>query len=405
MENWIDLANLPRTAKGVDWKSCNNNIVHFCYRNTSDSLCVVENYDSEHIIVLYKNKQYILSKLCLQRCCLGKLFNFATTNNYMYKVGDIIKPKYGKLKIENQQRISLKNNKNIKGYNVTCQICGYNFNIQESNIIKGDGCPVCSKHKVLIGHNDLWTIRPDICLDLTNPNDGYFYSQYSNKQVEFTCHNCGNYIGYKTIYDVSISGLSCPKCGDGVSYPNKFMYNLLKLMNIDFDNEVKFPWCKFIKYGTSDVFTFGIYDFVLENKVILEMDSGLGHGNNVYSNSKISLEETIYRDKEKDRLARENGYSLIRVNCFYVGKANKFESCKNGVLNSEFAKKYKLDNIDWKRIDLQCSNSFIVESCKLYNQGLSISEIAQKLKRAKCTIIDYLHKGNELALCEYKTKK
>ena len=59
---------------------------------------------------------------------------------------------------------------------------------------------------------------------LTDPTDGYRYSEFSNKSVNFSCPNiyCKNNLAKKIISVVSTEGLSCRRCGDGTSYPNNF---------------------------------------------------------------------------------------------------------------------------------------------------------------------------------------
>ena len=131
------------------------------------------------------------------------------------------------------------------------------------------------------------------------------------------CPRCGN-IKVATPNYISRYGFSCPCCSDGITYPNKFMSKLLQEIGIEFDREVTFDWCKFPCYIDNSVFDYGIYDFVIpEKSLIIEMDGALGHGKRIMNTvsrkkRKISLEETIYRDKMKDILAKENGYDLIR---------------------------------------------------------------------------------------------
>lgn len=324
---------------------------------------------------------------------------------FKYGIGNIIKNKYSSFIINNRKYENY-----VKSYNCTCLTCNYNFNIKEGNLNRNQGCSVCSHHKVLKGYNDLWTTRPEIAKYLTNKDDGYTYAQFSNKKLQFTCPICQNYIGTKALNNVSKQGISCPKCGDKKSFPNKFMFNILDQLNVNFDPEVKFDWCEFQKYN-SELFTFGIYDFVLwDYKLIIEMNSGLGHGNNIYTNSDISIEETLYRDNQKKILAENHGYTVIYVDCQYYGTVDRFTICKTGVLNSELIKYINLKKIDWELVYKYCVGSIVKNVCDLYNQGYSTKEISINLKKDQSSVIDYLKRGTECGFCnfipgDHKSKK
>ena len=395
--NKIDLTNLPKRKDGkVDWQRCENITVDFVYRDIEDSLNIIRHIDQNYVLISYHNKEYKLSKLSLVRCSLGKIFNFAVSNNYKYNVDDVISCNYGKLKILSQERA-----KRAKSYNVRCLICGYEFHIQEGNLDRGDGCSVCSNHKTLRGFNDLWITAPEVAQNLTNPEDGYLYKKFSNKRLDFTCIKCGTHVGLKKVSEVTNCGLSCPACGDGVSYPNKLLYNLLTSLNINFDREVKFDWCIYPNYTNSSVNSYGLYDFVLwDYKTIVEMDSGLGHGNNIYTNSNTSSEELLYKDNQKSELAVKNGYNIIRIDCQYYDMNKRSSICKNAIIK-HLSDILDLSEVNWKELDRKCQNSSLISTCDLYNQGYKIIEIKDKLKLCESTIIDYLHKGNELKLVNY----
>ena len=109
---------------------------------------------------------------------------------------------------------------------VMCNNCNYKFSKTPNTFFyRNVLCPACNKSsaKCIRGINDIWTTRPDIAKLFKNHEQGYEYKEFSEKRVEFICPDCGN-ISQKIIKDVSNKGLSCPYCGDGISYPNKFMY-------------------------------------------------------------------------------------------------------------------------------------------------------------------------------------
>lgn len=401
MENWINFDNLPRRKDGkISWKDCDHNMVEFSYNGNLDSLMVINRATQDAVNVCFKENSYIIPIISLQRVSLGKLYNFAVKDNYHYNADDIIIRDNEKLEIKGQIRI-IYGNKQVKGYDVSCSKCDNIFKISESNLDRGDGCPYCSSHKVQIGVNDLWTTRHDVACMLSNPQDGYNYSEFSNVLLNFTCPICGKEIGLRYLNNVSKYGISCPHCSDGISYPNKFMFNLLKSIGVNFEPEKTFSWCKFPSYSDNTKLSYGRYDFVINDAMlIVEMDGGIGHGNKPYSNSRYSKEELIYRDNMKDKLAINNGYSVIRIDCDYSNR-EKFSYIKSSILNSDFVKYFDLRNIDWDDLNRQSLKSFMVEAIDMYNSGTIIEDIATKINKSEQTIKDYLTKGNELQMCIY----
>jgi len=403
--NRIDLSQLPHKNNKINWKECNNNPAKFIYRDTEDTLYVVSNIDQDYVLVSYRNNNYVFSKECLKHCNLGKLFNFSVNNNYKYNVGDILSQKASDIIINEQKRITYAN-RSVLGYNIFCLKCHNYTDITEANLQRGQGCSCCSGRKPIIGETDLWTTHPNICAYLYDQSDGYTYSAYSNQKVRFRCPFCKEDLGFKQISYVTKGGISCHKCGDGISYPNKFLYNLLSQLNINYIPEAGFQWCVFPSFNNSDQLSHGRFDCIIEDlKLIIEMDGGLGHGNRKHSKSTVSIDEQLYRDQQKELIANQKGYVVLRINCNYIGHDNKFECCKNAILNSDLAIIFDLSNIDWTKIDIDSQKSILFEICDLYNSGLSSGEIASKLCLDQSTVIDYLHKGNNLKLCNFKPYK
>ena len=52
---------------------------------------------------------------------------------------------------------------------------------------KGSGCAVCAGKAVLVGFNDLGTLRPDIAVQLVNPNDALTVTVSSNRKLRWFC--------------------------------------------------------------------------------------------------------------------------------------------------------------------------------------------------------------------------
>ena len=358
MDNWIDLSSLPRRKDGkISWKDCDHNLVNFGYENVVDSLYIENRINQDYVSVMFHNSLFDVPIISIQRCSLGKLFNKSTPNNYHYKEGQIIQDEWRHLKIISQTRIHYSNGKSSKGYDIQCLICGNSDCISEANLERGDGCSVCSNHKLMVGKNDLSTTNPDIAELLNDYNDGHLYMKTSNVKLDFKCPFCGEVIKGVYLPNVVRFGLSCAKCGVGISYPNKLMYNLLSYIKIPFKKEHVFEWCRFPSYSDPLKISTGRYDFVIEkDKLIIEMDGGFGHGKDPHPNSMYSKEELEYRDYMKDVLAEQYGYDMIRVDCDY-GYNNRLDYCKNSIIQSKLSDINDIANVDWLYINKLCITS------------------------------------------------
>lgn len=309
---------------------------------------------------------------------------------YKYNNGDIVKTKTGLIQIINQIKI-----KNRKAYTYKCLICCNEDNILEDNLKQKRGCNVCCipSRKVLKGYNDLWTTHPKIAKLLKNTEIGYEKSFGSQQKEIFICPNCGYEKSIK-IAQIIRKGFGCPKCGDGISYPNKFMFNLLEQLKVNFICEYSPAWIKPKKYD--------FYFKLDEKEYIVEMD-GIWH----ISNNKINgrtKEESQLIDNEKDKLAKKYNIRVIRIDCRY----SELEFIKNSIIQSELSKllNFKEEDIDWLKCHEYACNSLVKVVCEMWNNDIkNTKDIAYKLKINRVTVIRYLHHGTKINICNYDSKK
>ena len=315
---------------------------------------------------------------------------------FKYNEGDIIKTKTGSLQITSLYREKKEYKRGVhyeKMYAYKCLVCGYNGSKTEGSMKRGSGCLVCLGQKCEKGINDLWTTDKEVAELLWNPEEGYEHTRMGKFYTDWRCPVCGKRIENINIAQVTVERhVSCPICSDSNSYPNKFMFNLLEELGVDFQREYSPEWVGKKRY-----------DFVIKDKkIIIEMDGGLGHGRRQYGKNKgISPEKSLKTDRQKDKAATDHGYSVIRIDCRY-GRNNRFEIVRNNICNSQLAKIFDLSKIDFKRIDsLSWKQNFVI-ACELYdNSQLTVIEIANKMKQDRDTIRDYLKKGAEIGICSY----
>lgn len=262
---------------------------------------------------------------------------------------------------------------------------GHKYQTKAHNLIYNkNGCPICNGNKVYIGYNDMWSTNPDQASLLLYKEDGYKYTQCSGQNVWWVCPCCGEYL-YKKISNVNKRGLSCNKCSDGISFPNRFMYNLLKQIDVNFYSE-------YIINGENYR-----YDFYIPSiNMIIEMQ-GRQHYDG-WNSRRITKEQIQENDKIKRKYAINNGISLyIEIDC----KESNKNYIKNSILKSELINYFNLGNIDWNKCCLDSVKSFVYISAQCYNNGMSTSDISTKLGFCNSTIIRWLKLANELNLCNW----
>lgn len=357
-----------------------------------------------------------MGKLLKQEEFVGQK-NSKRRDDYIYKIGDIIQTKKSNLEILKQIRIetnALVRGKrkivSLKGYLVRCLTDGYEYEVKEDILTRGYGCPVCNNKIVIKGINDVATTHPEIAKYFENVEETYTTTYSSGKKKRMRCPKCGH-VKLDSPNHISYFGFSCPCCSDGVSYPNKFMSKLLQELNEEFDREIFFEWCKFPSYVDNNNLDFGIYDFVIPSKrIIIEMDGELGHGRNIMNTTRkqrrvFSVDETIYRDSIKDKLAITNGYKVIRIDCVYDKPNNRYKIISNNIKKSELSNIYDLEKINFDDIDKYClNNSYIIDASELWNNGLTISQICKEIRLSPTTVTSYLKFGSKIGICNYNTK-
>lgn len=316
------------------------------------------------------------------------------TSKNKYDIGDKIDTKHGELEI-----ISILKKNNKRYYKYKCLNCDNIDEIREDHLKNGTGCNACCKYgslKVAIGINDMNTICPSIIKYLANDKDLYKYRGNSSIKIPLKCPNCGT-IKMISPGEFTTCGFSCPRCGDGISIPNKIMFNILYQLNIDFEIEKKFNWCKYL---FREKLRQGYYDFYIPSKsIIIEMDGGWHIKDNI--RSKQTAEESKYIDDEKDRLAQEHEIKVIRINC----RKSEIEYIKNNILNSELESVLNIKNIDWIICDTFSSSTRVKEVCELWNKNIyNTIDISGLTKLSVSTVRKYLNKGTKINLCKYNGK-
>lgn len=398
---YMDFSDMVYAFNKIQWKDSVNKIIKFQYKDINAYLVInkccednfrvnitipgyIENYDMLKSQILYGQLGGVLGK---------------KSPNYLYKIGEVV----NQLLILDAYKTV---NKKYKVYKYRCTIDGYEGHITEDQLKRGQGCSLCANKVVVRGINDIGTTAIDIASLLFDENDRYKYTAHSDRKVYFLCPHCGEKI-YTRINDVARRGLKCRRCGDGVSYPNKFMYNFVKqalcVSNkcVDFNTETRFPWSKNVQHKNQLLSGDKIYDIVipLEHTIIIE-NHGAQHFYRQFSKQGRTLEDEIENDALKRNLAIRNGIlpsHYIEIDC----SVSSADFIKQSIINSGLLELLGINEsqIDWQECNRFANSSRVFEACELWNGGVrSTQQIANKMKMDRNTILKYIRCGEELGI-------
>ncbi|MEO2601008.1 hypothetical protein [Clostridium butyricum] len=338
---------------------------------------------------------------------------------WKYRMGQIIKDDKRNITIIDKKiiRALRKNGKyeNKKYYKFHCNKCNFDcgehyssrdkiykndFWIEESNLLKGNGCACCSNKIVVQGINDIATTDPWMIKYFVNIEDSYIHTRKSNEKFNPICPICkkqkNKSIKISTL--TTFKSIGCGCTGNNKQYPNKFMYNLLEQLGIEFESEYSPKWIERKRY-----------DFYIPSmNLIIEMDGGIGHkGGIVYNNSNKTISQSIKNDEYKDKLAKEHDIDIIRINCNYNNIENRFAYIKNNIINSKLNDIFNFDNIDWEYVDYNAEENNVIKVCEYWktNKNVTTSDVAEIFNLHRTTVNRYLKRGSYIGLCNYDIKE
>ena len=340
---------------------------------------------------------------------------------YKLNIGDRLKNDTRDLTITNRKIVEkIYGKKNGKQYNKSeiyyqfiCNKCGYDSSeyyisgvlykeywiLQGGLINKGYGCPCCNKsHRITVSHiNSIVSSKKTewmIPYFQGGYNEAKKYTANSNKMKYFICPHCGRIKDKQIHIDfLAKTGYLPCICGDGISYPNKYGFEL-------FNNQLKDQIQNFIREYSPDWAKRYSYDFYFEKdskKYICEFEGGLGHGGYIHTNSKITKEETIEIDRIKDNLAKNNGVELIRID---TSVSNSDYISKN-ILNSKLKNILDFSKVDFKNCDIFACSNLMKSVCFDYeNNQVYYHDLTKKYGLSEDAIRKYIKHGRKIGWCK-----
>lgn len=394
-DKYIDLDQFPHDNNGkISWKDSVGIVVEFFYNGERHELEVLtipnkNRYLSIKIddVVIDKTHTSNITKLTF-----SKLFY---KPDYFYNVGDVVNG----LVILEQTKTKMKSSKGngfakVKAYNVKCLCDGYEFISDEWNLKDGHGCPVCAGKKTVAGYNDVATLHPDLARLFDNYNDAIGLSPWSPKKVLVVCPYCG-FKKYMRISELVRCGyVTCDKCSDGFSYPNKFSHELFSQLSqqyLYYEYEYSPDW--------AGNYVFDNYIECLDGaKLVVEMD-GIFHYENIYDETGVT---TANNDAKKDELCKKHNIDIVRINCHYKDISKRALFIKENIINKLFDY-FDLSKIDWDKCDSAGVSRTMYEVINFYNanENFSLDYIASYFKIGNGLMHRFLREGEKLGLCTY----
>lgn len=409
---YIDLTTLPKihTKQGdiIDWRSCSGQIINFQYDDLEGILEIIEILPNGKLSVRYNDKTFVVLKESIRKCRLEKIIGLINCD-FIYNIGDVIKDDVRHLKIISRENCKKGNDKwNRRYYQLECLKCGFNgtgyydrdktyrsdgFWLNEYRLNKGINCPCCTSTIVSPKINSIFITNKSLFDLLENKEDGYKYTEHSSVKVNFKCPTCGE-IKKCHISDVNDQGFSCQNCGDGMSIGEKYVYCMLKQLDVDFICQFRPNWANGKRY-----------DFLIDGdkKIIIEIN-GIQHYKENTFHWNVTSESQKENDDNKRKMAFKNGIENYIV-IDYI--SYDFENLWNNILKSSFSNLFDLSVVNTKECMEFASTSFLKISCELWNnkeESETITDIAKRMKIERHTVSRYLNIGTEIGLCNYDSK-
>lgn len=286
-----------------------------------------------------------------------------------------------------------------KKQRVTLKFNGENYPISTVSLSRGGFSNIIEELKYKDFYYEenqiISTIKKD-CLIIDR-----FIGKDHKKIYTCECLDCGS---KKEVTEICLryKGFTCDYCSDKISYPEKVVFILLKLLGVKYKYQKRFDWSKKVCFPCDKKPTDKIYDFYIPSlETIIEVNGELHYQESKWSNSR-PLSYIKDNDKYKKELAIKNGIiKYITLNCL----VSDFEYIKESVIESELNEILDLSSVNWNEINTLTYSSLMKTCSNLWNDGVkSTKQIAETLGLSKQTVITYLKKMSSVGICDYDPK-
>lgn len=286
-----------------------------------------------------------------------------------------------------------------KFYKVRCNKCGYVYLIKESNLITHQQkCGACCQNpsRAVLGINTIWDRARWMCDLGISEEDAKKYTYGSKSKVLVKCKLCGRekHVSIASVYRCKTIGCIC---GDGYSYPEKFVFSILEQLSVDFQTQYSFN-------DSNKRYDF-YFKYNNENYIIETHGEQHYIGNSKTSNRNNSLKEELENDKYKKTLALVNGIkeeNYIVVDC----RKSELEWIKNHIIECKLNELFDLNKVDWIKCEKFALSNITKMICEYWTDHdlKSARELELVFKRGRSCILKHLSKGSRIGWCDYNKK-
>lgn len=405
----VFLENLPRgggnRAKNkINWESSLGYNIKFIYDNIEGIITIIEYIGDHKLKILYNEKEFIATTTNLIHCQLSKIIGRINSDFRLQINQNIVTDTKNITILDRTIRTTVDKKgikRNYKYYKIQCNKCNNIKWVEEYHLLSRQQHPSCcikNISKAILGINTIWDTDKWM-IPYVGEEIAKAYTRCSPMRIYPICPHCGQkYKKTLNIYNIyTHKGISC-NCQDGIKYPNKFGFNLLKQLNVKFINEYSPKWIKPKSYD----FYFKLND----KEYIIEMDGGFHNKDNEMSGQ--TAEESKMIDDEKDKLAKEHGIEVIRIDCDYRDISKRFNYIKQNILeNNKLNELFDLSKIDWLKAEEFSLSNQVKMACeyKRNNPNLTTGQIGKLMGHSKGIIRVWLMTGHELGWCKYDSEK
>ena len=419
----VFLDELPRffraEKKCINWKLCIGYRVRFIYEDIEGWMEIVSyTCKSRRLGIKYlDNPIFDMSADGFVNCEIGYLLK-KFSKEFKYEIGQVLKDCHKDIEIIDRAYSTIIRKggiiENRKFYRFKCNICGFDCGehyknqelkeghwITEYNMNNG-GCACCNNKVVVEEINDIPTTAPWMVKYFQGGYDeAKMYTKNSGQRITPICPDCGRIKDKNGTIDHinKTKSIGC-SCSDKVPYPEKFMLSVLEQLKLGFKTQFSPSWCNYVDLNNK--IKVGFYDFKLDSyPIIIETDGGWHNKDNIMSGQ--TKEESRHIDNYKDRLANDNGYEVIRIDC----EKSELEYIKQNILQSNLSQLFDLSKIDWVKCEEFALSNRVKEACdyKKHNPNMTTIQIGEIMNLNRSTIGKYLNIGNKLNWCSYDAKE
>ena len=274
-------------------------------------------------------------------------------------------------------------------YDVKCPVCGHRKNMRIAHLLdQRFYCDYCQS---------IFAKRNDLVGFFASEDAAKKISYGSAKKLLMRCPDCGR---EKMVPAVQLyrDGFHCDRCGDTISYPERFMCSVLSEAGIQYETQVTrnvLSWCDKFRY-----------DFYIPSQSMIIETNGEQHYNESfkYCGGK-SLLEVQQNDSLKKEKALMNGIKhYVCINCMYSNP----DWIRKEIECSLLAELIDLKNVDWLRCAKTAMKSVAKTIClywKEHEMECSTSDLARLFNLSNDCIVKYLKCGTEIGWCHYDAEK